>query len=249
MAIVQLKIGLNEKNRLAVNSSDFRKRAAEEAISWKRGTIENKFEIPMYSGRRYGVVLRKPGKESPADYARCTYKDGRKGNNPNDMAPTLILDGVQSSIKFGFDDIFEIIHSIQNQRSLEIMGAIIVRMAFMKGYAVDSQGHIRLRLSSDAISYLEAHHPLVKGIPIKAFIEMIEIISLNEDVKYHTLGYNHHFKNGAGKRNNLLTYARLIAVLLNRESFYAFAGSFARPPVGISTISKSKAFEVFPDLN
>ena len=140
------------------------------------------------------------------------------------------------------------IHSIKDERALEVFGTILFRMAYMLEYNINNKNEVRLNISEEALILLENKCPKVKGIPIKIFIEMLEIISLNEDVKYHTLGYNENFKNGTGKRNNLLTYVRLVAVLLERESFFSFAGSFARPPVGISAISNLKVFEVFPDL-
>lgn len=248
MAITRLKIEVGKRRTLAIDSATLRKRAVEEAISWEKGSMEKKITHQMYEFSNYKIVLKKPGKESPPEYNRCTYKDKRKGNNPNDMTPTLLKNNETHENKLGFDNIFEIIHSIKDERALEILGALIFRMAYMLEHRIDEKGHVRLDLSKEAMKILEEICPEAKDIPIRAFLAMLEIISLNEDVKYHTLGYNANFKNGTGKRNNLLTYCRLIAVLLEKESFFSFAGSFARPPVGISSISNSKAFEVFPDL-
>ena len=249
MAIRSLIIDESERRRIAINSAELREKASKEAISWKGGSsINDKKVYSMYEYQNFKVVLKKPGKESPPDYNRCTYKGGKKGNNPNDMTPTLLFNGEVHENKFGFDDIFEIIHSISDKRALEVLGALLFRMAYMLEHDLDNNQKVRLKLNEEALKLLEDKFPLVKGIPIRVFLYMLEIISLNEDVKYHTLGYNENFKNGTGKRNNLLTYSRLVAVLLERESFFAFAGSFARPPVGISSISNAKAFEFFPDL-
>jgi len=248
MKINSLKIEEENRRRIAINSAELRKKAYDEAVSWNSGTISDKKTHEMYKYSNFEIVLRKPGKESPSDYNRCTYKGGKKGNNPNDMTPTLLKDGEVHENKFGFDNIFEMIHSIKDNRALEVLGAILFRMAYMLEYKENKEENIRLNISEEGIKLLEEKCPLVKDIPIKVFLAMLEIISLNEDVKYHTLGYNDNFKNGAGKRNNLLTYVRLVAVLLERESFFSFAGSFARPPVGISSISNTKAFEIFPDL-
>lgn len=248
MKIQSLKIDEEKRRRVAINSSELRQKVYEEVVLWERGTISDKKSYLMYEYSNYQIVLKKPGKESPSEYNRCTYKGGTKGNNPNDMTPTLLEDGSVHENKFGFDNIFEMIHSIKDERALEVLGAILFRMAYMLEYKNNKDGNVRLSISKEALDILEDKCPFVKEIPIKVFLAMLEIISLNEDVKYHTLGYNDNFKNGTGKRNNLLTYVRLIAVLLERESFFSFAGSFARPPVGISSISNSKAFEIFPDL-
>ena len=248
MRIGSLRIDESKRRRIAIDSAELRKKACEEAILWERGTIPGKKYYPIYTFLDFEVILGKPGKESAQDYNRCTYRDRRRVNNPNDMTPMLLKNKKLLENKFGFDNIFEMIHSIKDERALEILGALLFRMAYMLEYKFDEEGHVRLEISKDALKILENKCSNVKGVPIRVFLEMLEIISLNEDVKYHTLGYNNNFKNGAGKRNNLLTYCRLIAVLLERESFFAFVGSFARPPVGISSISNSKSFEVFPDL-
>jgi len=244
-----LKVESDKIRSIAKDSSEFRRKASEEAISWKGGTITDKIPYIMYESSGFKVILNKPGKESLPEYNRCNYKGRKKGNNPNDMTPTLLFNGKVHDNKFGFDDIFEIIDSIRDIGALEVFGAILFRMAYMLDHKLNSNNQIRLDIPKDALLVLQNRCPVIIGIPIKIFIEMLEIISLNEDVKYYTLGYNDNFTNGTGKRNNLLTYVRLVALLLKKESFYKFVGSFSRPPVGISAISNSKAFEVFPDLS
>ena len=248
MKIECLKIEEIKRNRIGIDSSEPRKKATLEAISWEKGTISDKKSYPMYEYDDFQVLLKKPGKESPPEYNRCKHKNGTKGNNPNDMTPTLLKKGIVHENKFGFDDIFELIYSIKDKRTLEVLGSVLFRMAYMMEHEIDNS-NVRLNISKKVFQFLESKYPEVDKIPLRVFIYMMEIISLNEDVKYYTLGYNDNFKNGTGKRNNLLTYSRLIAVLIGGEKFSAFAGSFARPPVGISSISNSKAFEVFPDLS
>ncbi|MDP3990703.1 MAG: hypothetical protein Q8P63_00110 [Candidatus Nealsonbacteria bacterium] len=70
-------------------------------------------------------------------------------------------------------------------------------------------------------------------------------MALNEDVKVHTLGYE-DAQYDYGRINTLLTFAHLIAVLLNRRSLARFAGAFARPPSGMASIPKmNELFNLF----
>lgn len=238
-----------EKERIGIVSADFRGRAAEEAISWKGGKQEEKSFYSLYKFQNFEVLLGKPGKEAALEYNRCRHKDGRMGSNINDMTPTLKENGENHANKFSFDDVFRMLISIKDKMVLEVLGAVLFRMSYMLEYKVNEEGNIRLKNSKEVIDFFEEKQPLIKNIPILVFLQMIEVISLNEDVKYHTLGYNDQFKNATGKRNNILTYVRLIAVLLEREDFGSFIGSFARPPVGISPISSAIAYNCFPQLN
>jgi hypothetical protein len=88
------------------------------------------------------------------------------------------------------------------------------------------------------------------GVPLEVFLRYIDTIALNEEVKYHTKGIarGKPYGKGAGRENNLLTCARLIAVLLKRESLVDFADGFSRNR-GVSTLSLSRARELFPMLN
>jgi hypothetical protein len=53
------------------------------------------------------------------------------------------------------------------------------------------------------------------GEPIEVFLHYLELIALNEDVKYHTLGHD-VFGTGVGRYNNLMTYVIIIDILIYR---------------------------------
>lgn len=98
----------------------------------------------------------------------------------------------------------------------------------------------------DAIKEIESIMDNYNGISIEAFIHYLDAIGYNEEVKYYGLGYN--FKGGIGRKNNMLTYANIIAVLMGKASFYKLCGSFSRPPIGVSPITIQNAMEAFPEL-
>jgi hypothetical protein len=116
----------------------------------------------------------------------------------------------------------------------------------MVDHSKDSNGDWRYIPPQSIINLITSETSTIKGIPILAFLHYLDAIGLNEDVKYNTLGYD--TTKGYGRRNNMLTCVNLIAVILERYSISKFAGSFAKPPVGVSPISFKKALEIFPYL-
>ena len=96
---------------------------------------------------------------------------------------------------------------------------------------------------------LEKRISLVTEIPIRVFLHLLVVLSLNEDIKMYTLGYD-DLRQDYGRINTMLTFAHLIAVLLNRTPLSKFAGAFARPPSGMAPMPKTKgAIECFPLLS
>ncbi|MCA9327294.1 hypothetical protein KDA14_02075, partial [Candidatus Saccharibacteria bacterium] len=87
----------------------------------------------------------------------------------------------------------------------------------------------------------------IYGVPPLVFLHYLNALALNEDVKYHTLGYD--IVTGTGRRNNMLTCVNLIGVFLGGVSIVEFAGQFSRPPAGISAISQKKMREILPLLD
>ncbi|MCK5107652.1 MAG: hypothetical protein KAQ83_02915 [Nanoarchaeota archaeon] len=245
----ELTLPIDEKGKIfpiiRKSSIGKRKKTIEESINLKSGkSQDNKIWHEFYSYKNFKIVMGKPGKEASKEYK------GKLGDNINDMTPHLLKDNIKFDNNLGFDDIFELLFEIskKNSRALELIGCILFRMAYALDHNLDNQGNLRLNLPTKILKEIESKILDIKGIPIRAFIFILEAIALNEDVKYYTLGRNDEFKDGVGRRNNLLTYCHLIGVLLERTSFTKFVGSFARLPVGVSPLTQKTTFDVFPNL-
>ena len=86
-------------------------------------------------------------------------------------------------------------------------------MSYFLDHKVNNEGNLRLKLPELVINYLN-QYSVLDEIPLEVFIYNIELIALNEDVKYHTLGN----KNSAvGRRNNLATIIGFIIFYLLNE--------------------------------
>jgi hypothetical protein len=234
------------KNDDIVSGREKRLERISEAISWEGGTQEKKVKHVIWEENDYEISLNKPGKEAASDYNRCRYKDGRSGNNPNDMLPTAKKGGEQSR-DISFAEIFrDLLVFMDHKRAGEIFGALLVRAAYMVDHVKDEKGNWRYKPSKDALDELEKLFPVMYNISTRAFLHYLDALAWNEDVKYHTLGYD--VLAGYGRVNNLMTYANLVAAAIGKTDFGQVIGGFARPPAGISAISRLKAFKAFPDL-
>jgi len=218
----------------------------QEAILWPGATQDNPIYKTIWESGGYEIKLGKPGKEAPIGYDRCRYHDGHRGNNPNDMKPVIFYNGVLLDNKIAsFTDIFDELQSLHDVSvaAAELMAAILFRSAYMIDHKEVSPGIWRYELSEEIISMISNEVSEIDGMPMIVFLNFLDALAWNEDVKYHTLGYN--IKSDYGRRNNLLTCVNVIAVLLNKVRISKFAGSFSRPPAGISAISKKEALKQF----
>jgi len=229
--------------------------ALKEAISWEKGeNQENRKITVLYRLGEYSVAVGKPGKEAAPDYIGfVNYKTKQRGNNPHDMNPQILKNGKKIDKDFTFIDMFELIESLMHSDlfGLEIMGMLLFRAAFMLNHKKNSKGNWRYCPQEDIMKIVEKRIPLIGGMPIRVFLHFLEILSQNEDIKAAEGGYD-DFKQDYGRVNTLLTFANLIAVLLNRKSIANFAGQFARPPRGMAPIAKTergRLFEFYPLLN
>lgn len=224
--------------------------SVNEAISWPSGKYQNSREqTPVFVSGDYKVVLSKPGKEAAPDYVRCRYKDGHIGNNPNDMRPEILLNGTKFGTNATFRDVFyeiQLLHD-KSKEGLEILGYLLGRSAYMADHVEIKPTIWRYNPSSGIIDELRNKIDGIYGVPPLIFLHYLNSLALNEDVKYHTLGYD--ITKDTGRRNNLLTCVHLIGVFLDKISIVDFAGSFSRPPSGISAISQRKMREIFPLLD
>ncbi len=220
----------------------------EEAIAWEGCTTEGQYiehVIWESDDKQYRVSLRKYGKEY---YGSVRWKDGHEEHNPNDMKPSLFHNGEEISTLASFDDIFRFLQEIHlhNAEAAQVLGCLIYRDAFLLDYTKEGNTY-RFNPPTEALDYINERIPVWEGISIEAYLRYLDIISWNEDVKYYSIGYD-VLRDGTGRKNNLLTYAHLLAVLLGKASLSKLCGSFSRPPIGVSTISITDAKAAFPQL-
>lgn len=224
--------------------------SVREAISWTGGkNVNNRINTTVFTNGDYKVVLSKPGKEAAPEYERCRYKDGHLGNNPNDMRPEILLKGTKFGTNATFRDVFyeiQLLHD-KSKPGLEILGYLLGRSAYMADHTEVKPGVWRYNPPAGIIEELRNKIDNIYGVPPLVFLHYLNALALNEDVKYHTLGYD--ITKDTGRRNNLLTCVHLVGVFLDKISIVDFAGSFSRPPSGISAISQRKMREILPLLD
>tara|TARA_Y100000310_G_scaffold344459_1_gene457334 strand:- start:750 stop:1595 length:846 start_codon:yes stop_codon:yes gene_type:complete len=232
-----------------------RMEAFKEAISWESGQNQNNRKITiLYPLREYSVAVGKPGKEAHPDYKGFVhYITKQKGNNPNDMNPQILKNGVKIDKDFTFEEMFEHVESLMHSDlfALELLGMLFFRAAFMLDHKKDKNGNWRYYPPEEIIKIVERKISSVLDIPTLVFLHFLEVLSLNEDIKADAGGYG-DFKQDYGRINTLLTFSNLVVVLLNRKSIARFAGQFTRPPRGMAPIAKTqkgKLFEFYPLLN
>ena len=105
------------------------------------------------------------------------------------MRPTVRRNGEILDIIQSFTEIFELFEDLRDKdvESLELLGCILFRMAYMLDHELNSENNFRLSLLDHTTNKLMERFPELGGLPIRAFIYYLEVISLNEDVKYDTL--------------------------------------------------------------
>lgn len=222
--------------------------SVEEAISWPSGTdVAHKVPTIIFSRGRYTVRLSKPGKEAAPDYNRVTYKDKTKGNNPNDMRPEIAVDGKTIEKNATFTDIFGELFKLHqaSREGIELMACLLARNAFMADHLQVAPGIWRYTPPEEYLIKLGKTIPLLYDVPVEVFLHYLDALALNEDTKYHTLGYD--ITKDTGRKNNLLTCVKLIGVLLEEISFADFAGGLISRR-GVSPITLTKMYEIFPEL-
>lgn len=249
----ELSIGLSIKGNRLFNAQVLERK--ENVIAWGRALAGcssgygNFIEHWIWTSKDnvYSVGFGKFGKEYYSSV--ITWKDGHKGNNPSDMKPLVKKNGKVVDFDGSFDHVFNFFQHIQRacgDEVLEMLGCLMVRDAYLLDHKAVS-GKYYYSPNENVVSAIMARCPEYDGISVEAYLHYIDAISQNEDTKYSTLGYE--TKLGYGRKNNLLTYAHLIAVLLGRASLSKLCGAFSRPPIGVAPISLDLMKEAFPMLN
>ena len=217
-----------------------RLKSIEDAVSLPGGPSRSKmlYHI-LWSGKGYEVGVGKPGKETE-----------RKNPNLYDMWPFIRKGNVFEEKSASFGDIFHELEHMSNKSkySLELLGCLLARSALMLDHiSVDNK--VVYSPNEVVIDEISKDIPSMFNVPLVVFLQYLETIALNEDVKYqknlNTKGKQ--YSKSAGRPNNLLTCAHLIAVLLGKASMVDFAYGFAQQR-GVSAIKIAQLPSCFPLL-
>ena len=239
-------------NKLSSTARPLRIEMLQEAIGWPRGKDQaHRITTEIYKSHDFVVAVGKPGKEAAPDFKRKHYKTGKITNNKNDMNPFIMQAGVKIGKDLTFGDMFEQIGHLMRADifGLEIFGMLIYRMAFVLDHMKNKENKWRYVPPKISLAVLKKRLPEIEGIPIDVYLYFLDVLALNEDVKMHTMGHE-NAEGDYGRINTLLTFANLVAVLLNRRSLAKFFFAFAYPPFNRSPLPKIKSlFETFPTLS
>ncbi|MBI2038977.1 MAG: hypothetical protein HYT22_01690 [Candidatus Niyogibacteria bacterium] len=193
----------------------------------------------LWSGDGYEVGAGKPGKETE-----------RKNPNPFDMWPFIRKGGAFEEKSASFGDIFHELEHMSNKSkySLELLGCLLARSALMLDHKIKNDRVIYVP-NETVLGEIKKDIPSMFSVPLEVFLQYLEMIALNEDVKYQkNLNMKGKpYSKSAGRPNNLLTCVHLIAVLLGKASIVDFAYGFAQQR-GVSAIKVSQLSSCFPFL-
>jgi hypothetical protein len=244
---------------------------------------------PVYELNGYKIGVSRPGKEAATDYNRinhykhCTCQSCKEGNrvlgvrNPHDMFPYIELNDILMSVKrrplkngtvkvtpWTFEHIFSLIENAyttkQIQLALELMGSIMVRIAFMLDHEMDNNGIIKLNLPKLATKEMRNRLPELGPddykVPIEAVIYFLDILGFNEDIKVDVCGYRdlkREFARGIkpqdnGRTNTLLTISHMLAAILHRRPIGEFSYGLHRG-LGMNAMSKGQIVPAYPLLS
>ena len=217
-----------------------RQKSLDDAIVLEKGPSRNDMlYYSLWTGEGYEVGVGKPGKETV-----------RKIPNVNDMWPYIRKGEVFEEKSATFDHIFrELEHlSTYSPYALELLGCLLARSAYMLDHDV-VDGKVRYVPPAEVVKEIAKHIPKMFNVPLNVFLQYLEAIALNEDVKYqrrlNTEGKP--YGKNAGRPNNLLTCAHLIAVLLGKADMISFATGFAKQR-GVSALPTKQLSTCFPML-
>lgn len=259
-----------------------------QTLHTKMSTWNRKI-FPVYRVRNYTIGTARPGKEAALDYARinhykhctcneCMANERVQGvNNPHDMFPYVEHNDVLMSVKrkplkdgrtkvtpWTFEHIFSMIEnandSDQTKFALELMGSIMVRIAFMLDHHTNNSGELMLELpkltTHEMVKRLPELGPNGFTVPIEAVIFFLDILGYNEDIKVDVCGYRdlkREYARGPkpqdnGRTNTLLTISHMLAAVLHRRPIGEFSYGLHRG-MGMNPMSKGTIHPAYPLLS
>jgi len=218
-----------------------RSRSIEGAIALPGGPSRERMKLHvLWSGEGYEVGVGKPGKET----------ERKEVSNPNDMWPYIKKDGKFAVDSASFLAISREMQHMKNKsrHALELLACLFVRSSYMLDH-VERDGRVLYAPPSGILAEIKKDIPTAYGVPLEVFLQYLEAIALNEDVKYTTKGKlrGKPYGPGSGRMNNLSSCAHLIAVLLDRADLIDYAYGYSQMR-GVSPLTFKGALQHFPLL-
>lgn len=202
------------KTKLVKSSEAFirlREKRIIEAISFKSGTINvpHKTVITKLLNKKE-VFFLKPGKETQ-----------RLKPNKYDMTPLVGSSNIKEIKRFSFEDIWEYLVkiSIINQITFKKVLVLLYRLCYFIDHREVKNGILRYSPSNDISEYIgKIDYSLKDGfrdkfkkdeIGIWEYLNFVDILGWNEDVKYHILNgrpnFNESNRKNVGRVNTILS--------------------------------------------
>lgn len=218
-----------------------REKSIDDAVALEKGLSRRdmKYHI-LWKDGGYEVGVGKPGKEA----------ERAENTNINDMWPYVKKDELIFEKSATFDDIFYELEKLKDEKdsSLYLLGCLFIRSAKMLDHQIEHE-RVVYKPPASALEKISNEIPTLLDFPIEVFLQYLDAIALNEDVKYQRRlnKSGKPYGKDAGRPNNLLTCAHLIAVLLGRASVVSFATGFTKKR-GVSPIEARQIEQIFPQL-
>jgi len=215
----------------------------EEAMSWPVGTFENKTYTTYYKGGEYEIRLGKPGKESLESY--------RGTRNPHDMRPEIFKNGENLNLAATFGDVIYDLEEVAKVEKycVELLAVLMFRSAFLLDHqeSRDASGNLIYRYApnQEVIDYVTERIPLIYSVPPIVFLQYIDAIALNEDIKYHYKGFDLS-RVSTGAKNNYLTYVLLTTVITGDVPVSVIAAKLLRS--NVAAIGINHARDILPHV-
>jgi hypothetical protein len=175
-----------------------------------------------------------------------------------------LKNGTIKATPWTFEHIFSLIEnaytSTEIQFALELMGSIMVRIAFMLDHEEDKDGIWKLSLPKLATQEMIQRLPELGDaeykVPIEAVVYFLDILGFNEDIKVDVCGYRNlkrEYKKGpkpqdSGRTNTLLTISHMLAAILHRRPIGEFSYGLHRG-LGMNAMSRGKIVPAYPLLS
>lgn len=216
----------------------------KEAMTWPVGTFKNKAYTNYFNLGEYEIKLGKPGKESQDSY------NGTK--NPHDMRPEIFKGGENQNLAATFGNVIRDLEDVAKKERycVELLAALMFRSAFLLDHKEtrDDGGNIIYRYTpnQEVLDYITERIPEIYNVPPIVFLQYIDAIALNEDVKYYCNGKYDLSKKGTGGKNNYLTYVLLTTVITGDTPLSLVAGMLLK--TNVSPIGINRAIDILPHV-